>query len=99
MSNAAQLDAHSLEQALSRLRLMFAKPEHPYYLLAPAYRDTSSGIVSMHYLCHMLNLSGREAYICGTDVVSPDLKTPLHDPAVVQRHLAQERCRSRSTPR
>ncbi|MDF9616627.1 glycosyltransferase [Pseudomonas entomophila] len=89
MSNAAQLDAHSLEQALTRLRLMFAKPEHPYYLLAPAYRDTSSGIVSMHYLCHMLNLSGREAYICGTDVVNPDLKTPLHDPLVVQRHLAQ----------
>lgn len=89
MSNAAQLDAHSLEQALTRLRLMFTKPEHPYYLVAPAYRDTSSGIVSMHYLCHMLNLNGREAYIYGTDVVNPALKTPLHDPMVARRHMAE----------
>ncbi|MFJ9989625.1 glycosyltransferase family 2 protein [Pseudomonas putida] len=89
MSTAAQLDALSLEQALTRLRLMFTKPGHPYYLLAPAYRDTSSGIVSMHYLCHMLNLNGREAYICGTDVVNPDLKTPLFDPAIARRHLAE----------
>ncbi len=88
MSNLAQLDAHSLEQALARLRLMYAKPEHPYYFLAPAYRESSSGVVSLHYLCHMLNLSGREAYICGTEVVNPDLKTPVIDSAIKQRHAA-----------
>ncbi|MEX3776157.1 glycosyltransferase [Pseudomonas sp. MYb118] len=88
MSNLAQLDAHSLEQALARLRLMYAKPEHPYYFLAPAYRETSSGVVTLHYLCHMLNLSGREAYICGNDVVNPDLKTPVLTSAIAQRHVA-----------
>jgi GT2 family glycosyltransferase len=88
MSNLAQLDAYSLEQAMARLRLMYAKPEHPYYFLAPAYRETSSGIVSLHYLCHMLNLNGREAYIYGTDVVNPELKTPLLDSAIAQRHVA-----------
>ncbi len=88
MSNLAQLDAPSLEQALARLRLMYAKPEHPYYFLAPAYRETSSGVVTLHYLCHMLNLSGREAYICGNDVVNPDLKTPVLTSAIAQRHVA-----------
>ena len=88
MSNLAQLDAYSLEQAMARLRLMYAKPEHPYYFLAPAYRETSSGIVSLHYLCHMLNLNGREAYICGTDVVNPELKTPLLNSTISQRHVA-----------
>lgn len=88
MSNLAQLDAHSLEQAFARLRLMYAKPEHPYYFLAPAYRESSSGVVSLHYLCHMLNLSGREAYICGTEVVNPELKTPLLNSTIRQRHTA-----------
>ncbi|SFX09002.1 Glycosyltransferase, GT2 family [Pseudomonas sp. NFACC49-2] len=88
MSNLAQQDAYSLEQALARLRLMYAKPEHPYYFLAPAYRESSSGVVSLHYLCHMLNLSGREAYICGTEVVNPDLKTPLINSTIKQRHAA-----------
>ncbi|MCW1243261.1 glycosyltransferase [Pseudomonas sp. SAICEU22] len=88
MSNLAQLDAYSHEQALARLRLMYAKPEHPYYFLAPAYRESSSGVVSLHYLCHMLNLSGREAYICGTEVVNPDLKTPVITSAIKQRHIA-----------
>lgn len=88
MSNLAQLDAYSHEQALARLRLMYAKPEHPYYFLAPAYRESSSGVVSLHYLCHMLNLSGREAYMCGSDVVNPDLKTPVITSAIKQRHKA-----------
>jgi len=63
MSNPAQPDLLLHEQALARLRLMFAKPEHPYYVYAPDYRETSSGIVSLHYLCHLLNLNGREAYL------------------------------------
>lgn len=88
MSNLVLPDAYSHEQALARLQLMYAKPEHPYYFLAPPYRETSSGIVSLHYLCHMLNLNGREAYICGTDGVNPELKTPLLDSATAQRHVA-----------
>lgn len=88
MSNLALPDAYSHEQALARLQLMYAKPEHPYYFLAPPYRETSSGIVSLHYLCHMLNLNGREAYICGTDGVNPELKTPLLNSTIAQRHVA-----------
>jgi len=86
MSNSAGIDALSLEQALARLRLMYAKPEHPYYILAPDYRETSSGVASLHYLCHVLNLNGREAYICGGKVVNPALKTPLLEPATAKRH-------------
>lgn len=89
MPNSARVDAHSLDQALTRLRLMYAKPEHPYYILAPDYRETSSGVASLHYLCHVLNLNGREAYICGGQVVNPDLKTPLLDPLTQKRHQAE----------
>ncbi|NIE74418.1 glycosyltransferase [Pantoea sp. Ap-967] len=86
MSNAALPDAPSHEHALARLRLMFAKPEHPYYIYAPDYRETSSGIVSLHYLCHLLNLNGREAYIQGSQVFNPELKTPRLDAATAERH-------------
>ncbi|WP_410480852.1 glycosyltransferase [Pseudomonas plecoglossicida] len=85
MSNSVQLGA-GLEQPLQRLRLMYARPEHPYYIMAPDYRETSSGITSLHYLCHLLNLNGREAFICGGKVVNPELKTPLLDDEARQRH-------------
>ncbi|MHC2145026.1 glycosyltransferase [Pseudomonas sp. 210_17 TE3656] len=85
MSNSVQVGA-GLEQAMKRLRLMYARPEHPYYIMAPDYRETSSGIASLHYLCHLLNLNGREAYICGGKVVNPELKTPLLDDEARQRH-------------
>lgn len=74
------------EQAMKRLRMMYARPEHPYYIMAPDYRETSSGIASLHYLCHLLNLNGREAYICGGQVVNPELKTPLLDDDATERH-------------
>lgn len=85
MSNSVQVGA-GLEQAMKRLRLMYARPEHPYYIMAPDYRETSSGIVSLHYLCHLLNLNGREAYILGGKVVNPELKTPLLDDEASERH-------------
>ncbi|WP_233787540.1 glycosyltransferase family 2 protein [Pseudomonas yangonensis] len=62
------------------------KPGHPYYIVAPEYRETSSGIQALHYLCHALNLEGREAYIAGTSVTSLKLKTPLLDEATRERH-------------
>lgn len=89
MSNASQVDAQVLERAMFRHNLMFTKPEHPYYILAPDYRETSSGIVSLHYLCHLLNLSGREAYLCGAKVLNPNLKTPLLDETIEKRHHQQ----------
>ncbi len=53
------------------------KPGNPYYIVAPAYRESSSGICSLHYLCHALNLEGFDAYIAGTDTLNPALKTPV----------------------
>lgn len=89
MLNPAQADIRQHDHALARLRLMFAKPEHPYYIYAPGYRETSSGIVAMHLLCHVLNLSGREAYIVGADKRNSDLKTPLYDDSVRERHRSE----------
>ncbi|WP_434027915.1 glycosyltransferase [[Pseudomonas] boreopolis] len=64
---------------------------HPYYLLAPDYRESSSGIQCVHYLCHALNLEGAEAYVTGCSVTHPRLKTPLLDAATRERHLAEKR--------
>lgn len=89
MSDGLPLDVSSSQYALARLRLMYAKPEHPYYIRAPDYRETSSGVVSLHYLCHVLNLNGREAYICGAEVFNSALKTPKLDVATTQRHASE----------
>ncbi|CAD5109259.1 glycosyltransferase [Zestomonas carbonaria] len=62
------------------------KPGHPYYILAPDYRESSSGVCVLHYLCHALNLEGFEAYIVGANRVNPDLKTPLLTDAIKKRH-------------
>jgi GT2 family glycosyltransferase len=52
------------------------KPRHPYYIFAPDYRETSSGVCVLHYLCHVLNLSGYEAYLTPCQV-NPKLRTPI----------------------
>lgn len=91
MSIAPSIDTQQLDWAMSRMQLMYAKPEHPYYILAPDYRETSSGVATLHYLCHLLNLMGREAYICGAKVVNPDLKTPLLTPEDANRHTTAGR--------
>ncbi|CAM3587873.1 glycosyltransferase family 2 protein [Pseudomonas wadenswilerensis] len=88
MSNTLGVDQFRLEQALSRLQLMYAKPAHPYYISAPDYRETSSGVCVLHYLCHVLNQNGQDAYIVGGKVVNPDLKTPLLDQATAEGHIA-----------
>ncbi|UVJ45424.1 glycosyltransferase [Pseudomonas sp. LS1212] len=65
---------------------LHGKLASPYYIYAPAYRETSSGVCVLHYLCHALNLSGHEAYVTGTDVVNPDLRTPVLDNVMLARH-------------
>lgn len=62
-------------------------PKHPYYIYAPAYRETSAGIVVLHELCHALNVRGYEAYVVGTIEVASNLNTPLLTPAIMDRHL------------
>ncbi len=51
--------------------------QHPYYIYAPAYRETSAGIVVLHTLCHELNIRGHEAYIVGTAVTNRMMRTPV----------------------
>lgn len=64
---------------------------HPYYIMAPDYRETSAGIVVMHTLCDVLNRDGYEAYIAGTTVVNPQFDTPLLTLEVQTLHRAQGR--------
>lgn len=59
---------------------------NPYYLYAPDYRDTSSGVCVMHFLCHALNISGHEAYVVGCKVTNPNLRTPVLTEAIMQSH-------------
>lgn len=66
-------------------------PGHPYYIVAPGYRETSSGVCVLHYLCHALNLEGRDAFIVGDVAVNPQLKTPLLTEEIKQRHIEQHR--------
>lgn len=60
---------------------------HPYYLYAPDFTELSCGIRVMHYLCHILNLHGYEAYVV-TPKTSPELWTPCLTEAVINRHFA-----------
>ncbi len=62
---------------------------NPYYIYAPDYRDTSSGVCVMHFLCHALNISGQEAYVVGCTVVNPNLRTPALTDVV--RHVHKVR--------
>ncbi|MDR5829788.1 glycosyltransferase [Caballeronia sp. LP006] len=64
---------------------------HPYYIYAPAYRESSAGIVVMHTLCHLLNREGYDAYISATDVVNPRFDTPLATFEVQARHRLEGR--------
>lgn len=67
------------------------KPGHPYYIYALDYRETSSGICALHYLCHALNLEGFEAYVTGANVRNEQLKTPLLTDEVMERHATEQR--------
>lgn len=59
---------------------------HPYYIVAPDYRDSSAGIRVMHRLCHSLNALGYEAYIAGAQHFHTDLQTPPLDEETKTRH-------------
>lgn len=69
-------------------RELFIKRPLPYYIQAPNYRRSSSGIRVMHMLCDALNRSGQEAYIVA-DVLNPQLMTPKLTPDVVELHRSQ----------
>lgn len=66
---------------------LHGKPRHPYYIFGTDYRETSSGICVLHYLCHALNLAGYEAYLSNCRV-NPNLRTPILTEEVRQHHKA-----------
>ncbi|HFD86551.1 MAG TPA: hypothetical protein ENJ35_02620, partial [Gammaproteobacteria bacterium] len=65
---------------------LFRDATSPYYVIAPPYTEMSSGIRVLHYLCHVLNLNGQEAYV-STDVTNGQLRTPLLTEEVKVRHI------------
>jgi GT2 family glycosyltransferase len=67
-------------------RNLHGKLPAPYYIYAPDYRETSSGICVMHYLCHALNIAGHEAYVALCDVINPALRTPSLTDDIIKRH-------------
>lgn len=71
-------------------RQIYAPLNAPYYIWAPAYRETSGGVRVLHYLCHALNLIGEEAYVI-TSVINPQLRTPVLTEEVLRRHSATGR--------
>lgn len=63
----------------------------PFYIFAPDYRETSGGIRVLHYLCHILNELGEEAYILNAKEVSKTLRTPQLTFAKLEEHYAAGR--------
>lgn len=61
----------------------------PYYLVALDYRESSSGIQCLHYLCHALNLQGANAWLAGGVKVNPWIKTPLLTEQIRSEHVAR----------
>lgn len=60
---------------------LFPKEPAPYFITAPSYTFTSSGVRTLHLLCHALNESGQKAFIIPDDsdgyATNPYLNTPL----------------------
>lgn len=83
MSNSAFA---SFSSSASRPRSIFDRLNIPFYILAFDYRHSSSGIRVLHYLCHLLNEMGEEAYVLSPRVISPRLRTPQLTLAQLQAH-------------
>jgi GT2 family glycosyltransferase len=66
---------------------LFGRTRDPYYIFAPDFAPTSAGVRCLHYLCHALNELGEEAFLVGTTVTSPPLRTPCLDKATLVRHF------------
>ncbi len=58
----------------------------PYYIASPNFTQKTAGPRALHYLCHILNELGYEAYIT-TEIQSPWLRTPLLTPEIQEKHI------------
>lgn len=83
--------SHTQQRLLSQgLNSLFRSLHSPYYIWGFNYRETSSGIRVLHYLCHALNELGFEAYI-HAGAVNPNLRTPVLTDEVIATHFKQGR--------
>ncbi|WP_312243648.1 glycosyltransferase [Stutzerimonas nitrititolerans] len=69
------------------MRKLLAKRPQPYYIYAPDYRRSSSGIRVLHMLCDALIRAGYEAYVT-TRVTCAEFMTPTLTDEVIQGHKA-----------
>src|SRR5690349_1455840 len=64
----------------ARMINLFPKLPRPYYIVTPSYEYRSSGVRSLHLLCHALNQAGQIAYLKGIGdpfFVNHNLNTPM----------------------
>lgn len=68
-------------QAKQEIDIYFPRTRRPYFIVAPSYTDKSSGVRTLHLLCHALNVSGERAFIISSSgencLLHPDLNTPI----------------------
>ncbi len=68
----------------------FESRHAPYYIASPPFTQKTAGPRVLHYLCHILNELGYEAYIT-TDFHSAWLRTPLLTPDIREKHKQTNR--------
>lgn len=60
---------------------LFPKQRVPYFIVSPSYTHKSSGVRTLHLLCHALNEMGERAYLIQDKpeayATNPELNTPL----------------------
>ncbi|MDF7651455.1 glycosyltransferase family 2 protein [Pantoea sp. Acro-805] len=67
-----------------------AGPEsYPYYIMTPDYKTSSLGIQVMHYLCHLLNEKGYQAWIVNAKT-NPAWNTPVLSEHLFRQHKQQK---------
>ncbi len=74
---------------------LFPKTTRPYFIYAPGYTDISSGVQTLHLLCHSLNESGQKAFLIPENphgfATNPALNTPVLTPQY-QNFFNQNEC-------
>ena len=70
------------------MRELLAKRPQPYYIYAPDYRRSSSGIRVLHMLSDALIRSGYEAYVTARELC-PEFMTPRLTADVIEAHRTQ----------
>ncbi|THF65696.1 tetratricopeptide repeat protein [Pseudothauera nasutitermitis] len=73
--------------ARKQIKHCFQAENNPYYIFAPGYTHRAAGVRCLHYLCHILNELGYEAYVPHGTRISPHLRTPRLDPETIKNHF------------